>query len=119
MYEKMYCILFNAITDRLRENQNMNFGRAAFLLEEAQRQAEAVYLESAEEKTASSSAACQLPSLSQGLPVRSPKTATSPPYSTDAIKRLSPLKCAPTATNLYLSESLWALPQAFSGRTAT
>ena len=55
MYEKMYCILFNAITDSLRENQNMNFGRAAFLLEEAQRQAEAVYLESAEEKTASSS----------------------------------------------------------------
>ena len=53
MYEKMYCILFNAITDRLRENQNMNFGRAAFLLEEAQRQAEAVYLESAEEKTKS------------------------------------------------------------------
>ena len=33
MYEKMYHILFNAITDSLEESRQMNFGHAALLLE--------------------------------------------------------------------------------------
>ena len=47
MYEKMYHILFNAITDSLEESRQMNFGHAALLLEEAQRQAEEVYMREA------------------------------------------------------------------------
>ena len=44
MYEKMYHILFNAVTDSLEELRQMNFGAAARLLEEAQRRTEEVYL---------------------------------------------------------------------------
>ena len=45
MYEKMYHILFNAVTDSLEEIRKMNFGTAARLLEEAQRRTEQVYME--------------------------------------------------------------------------
>ena len=44
-YQKMYLLLFNAITDALEEMQNLNYGEAAELLRKAQSDAEEVYME--------------------------------------------------------------------------
>ena len=44
-YQKMYLLLFNAITDALEEMENQNYGEAAELLREAQTDAEEVYIE--------------------------------------------------------------------------
>ena len=41
-YQKMYLLLFNAITDAL---ENQNYGEAAALLRKAQADAEDVYIE--------------------------------------------------------------------------
>ena len=43
-YQKMYLLLFNAITDALEEMQNQNYGEAAALLRKAQTDAEEVYI---------------------------------------------------------------------------
>ena len=44
-YQKMYLLLFNAITDALEEMKNQNYGEAAILLRKAQSDAEEVYIE--------------------------------------------------------------------------
>lgn len=44
-YEKMYFILFNAITDALNEMDNLNFGSASNVLKQAQRVSEEMYIE--------------------------------------------------------------------------
>lgn len=44
-YEKMYCVLFNAVTDALHQMEEMNFGTAATLLKLAQATCEEVYME--------------------------------------------------------------------------
>ena len=43
-YEKLYHLLFNAITDALEEIENQNYGEAAELLRKAQSDAEEVYI---------------------------------------------------------------------------
>lgn len=43
-YEKMYFVLFNAITDALNEIENHNFGNATIILKEAQMNCEDVYI---------------------------------------------------------------------------
>lgn len=43
-YEKMYFVLFNAITDALNEIDNLNFGSATIILREAQMNCEEVYI---------------------------------------------------------------------------
>ena len=43
-YEKMYLLLFNCITDALRELQQQNLGKAAELLIHAQQATEVLYL---------------------------------------------------------------------------
>lgn len=47
-YEKMYHLLFNAVTDSLRQMEAMNFGTAAGLLKQAQTDCEEIYVEAAE-----------------------------------------------------------------------
>ena len=44
-YQKMYLLLFNAITDAMEEMENQNYGKAAELLRKAQAAAEDVYIE--------------------------------------------------------------------------
>lgn len=44
MYERMYGILFNAITDSLEQMEGYNYGIAARILKKAQREAEEVYM---------------------------------------------------------------------------
>ena len=44
-YQKMYYLLFNAITDALSEMEAMNFGAASETLKQAQINAEALYVE--------------------------------------------------------------------------
>ena len=44
-YQKMYLLLFNAITDALEEMENLNYGEATALLRKAQSNAEEVYIE--------------------------------------------------------------------------
>ena len=44
-YQKMYLLLFNAITDALEEMENQNLGEAAELLRKAQSDAEDVYID--------------------------------------------------------------------------
>ena len=44
MYERMYGILFNAITDSLEQMEGFNYGLATRILKKAQREAEDVYL---------------------------------------------------------------------------
>lgn len=44
MYERMYGILFNAITDSLEQMEGFNYGLAMRMLKKAQREAEEVYL---------------------------------------------------------------------------
>ena len=43
-YEKMYHLLFNAITDALEQIEKQNFGSAKDLLIAAQQQAEEIYI---------------------------------------------------------------------------
>ena len=43
-YEKMYHLLFNAITDALEQLEKQNFGSAKDLLIAAQQQAEEIYI---------------------------------------------------------------------------
>ena len=44
-YQKMYLLLFNAITDALEEMEKQNYGEVAALLRKAQAAAEEVYME--------------------------------------------------------------------------
>lgn len=44
-YQKMYLLLFNAITDALTEMENQNYGDAAELLRKAQADAESIYID--------------------------------------------------------------------------
>ena len=46
-YEKMYHLLFNAITDALEQMKKQNLGSARDLLTTAQQKAEEIYMESA------------------------------------------------------------------------
>lgn len=43
-YEKMYHLLFNAITDALEQIEQQNYGSAKDLLIAAQQQAEEIYI---------------------------------------------------------------------------
>ena len=43
-YEKMYYLLFNAITDALEQIEQQNFGSAKDLLIAAQQEAEEIYM---------------------------------------------------------------------------
>lgn len=43
-YDKMYSLLFNAITDALEQIEQQNFGSAKELLISAQQQAEEIYI---------------------------------------------------------------------------
>ena len=45
-YEKLYHILFNAITDALEQMNAQDYGDAAALLVAAQQKAEEIYMES-------------------------------------------------------------------------
>ena len=47
-FEKMYFLLFNAITDALDALQASNIGLAALVLQRAQAQSEELYIESDE-----------------------------------------------------------------------
>lgn len=44
MYERMYGILFRAITDSLEQMEGFNYGLAIRILKKAQREAEEVYM---------------------------------------------------------------------------
>jgi len=44
-YQKLYTLLFNAVTDAVEELENLNFGAAKARLMAAQQQAEERYLE--------------------------------------------------------------------------
>ena len=44
-YQKMYLLLFNAITDALKEIEKQNYGEAAALLRKAQINAEETYMD--------------------------------------------------------------------------
>ena len=46
-YEKMYHLLFNAITDALEQMEKQNLGSAKALLTTAQQKTEEIYMESA------------------------------------------------------------------------
>ena len=46
-YEKMYHLLFNAITDALEQMEKQNLGSAKGLLTTAQQKTEEIYMESA------------------------------------------------------------------------
>ena len=46
-YEKMYHLLFNAITDALEQMEKQNLGSAKDLLTPVQQKAEEIYMESA------------------------------------------------------------------------
>ena len=46
-YQKMYLILFNAITDALEQMEKQNLGSAKDLLTTAQQKTEEIYMESA------------------------------------------------------------------------
>ena len=43
-YQKLYALLFNAVTDALEEMEKLNFGRAKVLLIAAQQAAEEAYI---------------------------------------------------------------------------
>ena len=45
-YEKMYHLLFNAITDALKQMEKQNLGSAKDLLTTAQQKTEEIYMES-------------------------------------------------------------------------
>ena len=44
MYKKMYCVLFNAISDVLEELDELNIGLAKKKLKEAQQRTEEIYM---------------------------------------------------------------------------
>ncbi len=44
-YEKMYLVLFNGITDAVRDMERQNFGFAMFTLMESQKKAEEIYID--------------------------------------------------------------------------
>ncbi len=44
-YEKMYLVLFNGITDAIRDMEQQNFGFARFTLVESQKRAEELYID--------------------------------------------------------------------------
>ena len=44
-YQKMYLLLFNAITDALAELECQNPGRAALILQKAQADTEEIYIQ--------------------------------------------------------------------------
>ena len=46
-YQKMYTLLFNAITDALEQMEKQNLGSAKELLTTAQQKTEEIYMESA------------------------------------------------------------------------
>ncbi len=46
-YEKMYHLLFNAITDALEQMEKQNLGSAKDLITTAQQKTEEIYMESA------------------------------------------------------------------------
>ena len=48
-YEKLYHLLFNAVTDSLRQMEAMNFGAAAEMLKQAQMDCEEIYMTEAVE----------------------------------------------------------------------
>ena len=48
-YQKMYMLLFNAVTDAIEEIVKQNFGNAAALLKEAQWKCEEIYINSSEQ----------------------------------------------------------------------
>ena len=52
-YEKMYHLLFNAITDALEQMEKQNLGSAKALLTTAQQKTEEIYMESANQPAAS------------------------------------------------------------------
>lgn len=51
LYQKMYCIMFNAITDALNELDEMNIGKAKECLKEAQFHTEELFMSQDEEHT--------------------------------------------------------------------
>ena len=48
-YEKMYLVLFNGITDAVRNMEQQNFGFAQYTLVESQKKAEDIYIETDED----------------------------------------------------------------------
>jgi len=44
MYEKMYAVIFNAVSDALTEMENLNYGLARTILESAQGETEEIYI---------------------------------------------------------------------------
>lgn len=50
MYQEMYLLLFNAVTDALEEMARQNYGTAAQLLREGQQNCEEIYLRASEEE---------------------------------------------------------------------
>ena len=48
VYQKMYYLLFNAITDALEQLDAQNYGEAKETLISAQQKAEAIYIDSVE-----------------------------------------------------------------------
>lgn len=49
-YEKMYAVLFNAITDALEEMDALNFGSAGQILRNAQQKTEDLYCDAEEQE---------------------------------------------------------------------
>ena len=47
-YQRMYALLFNALTDAVAEIEAAHYGAAAQLLKNAQQEAETIYVETAE-----------------------------------------------------------------------
>lgn len=50
MYQKMYCRLFNAVTDALEELERQNYGQAKERLILAQQECEELYLQETEDE---------------------------------------------------------------------
>ena len=50
-YQKLYALLFNAVTDALEEMEKLNFGRAKELLVTAQQTAEEAYIRADDDPT--------------------------------------------------------------------
>ena len=50
-YQKMYYIMFNAVTDAVRMIEKQNYGLAGEVLQAAQKLCEEVYIEACEDET--------------------------------------------------------------------
>ncbi|MBQ6430797.1 MAG: hypothetical protein IJJ99_02840 [Oscillospiraceae bacterium] len=59
MYQKMYCLLFNAVTTAIEEIRKRNYGNAESILIQAQQESEEVYLSCAGKTEDSRSAIMQ------------------------------------------------------------